>query len=71
MAKMYRADAETCATCDYWAGEREIKQHGSYVVVESPMTKGECNAPKTGPSGHDHQANHAGCRQHCKWGVLK
>lgn len=71
MSKTYPASTENCATCEYWAGKREIKQHGGYVVVDNPMTKAECNAPKTGPKGYDHQANHEGCRQHCKWSALK
>lgn len=58
-----------CATCNNWAGPRQLKLNTS--VVDSPSTYGKCYA------GHISSANGmaasmgSSCCDYCKWAALK
>ena len=68
----YPSNWKQCATCEYWAGERQITDNwGRYVNVDSPMTHGRCMNRHSGWFYSDlgKQVN-SSCPSYEKWGVL-
>jgi len=63
------ADRQTCSTCEYWTGEREIGRSGNVIYVKHDGTSAECEISKTGKKSGNNNAN--GCRFYKRWNHLK
>lgn len=70
MSQQYPHGFTVCATCAYWAGEREPDTFGQRVTVESSMARGKCMCRGSGWTHTEKQAC-AHCSSYEKWPVLK
>lgn len=62
----YQANARKCATCQYWAGERELSQSRNFVEVD-PTEKGVC----AGKIKNAHLSASHCCDEWEKWPALR
>jgi hypothetical protein len=66
----YSSSTEKCATCDYWAGPRELINYGRYVQVDNDA-RGSCNCPGSTSRRLDNKPAVFTCPQWSKWGALR
>jgi hypothetical protein len=66
----WNASQKKCATCDYWAGPRELVNYGAYVEIDS-NDMGSCNCPGSTSRHLDNKQAQWTCPKWDKWGALK
>jgi hypothetical protein len=71
MSYQYHANNQCCATCNYWAGPRQVDTFNSKSIVDRDTSSGRCVAPAgVGYRGSDKNANHS-CNGWSLWGAIR
>ena len=70
MAQKYPGSWNNCATCAFWAGQREADYFGQWVTVESSSAKGRCMCRTSGWGSIERSAPNS-CRSYEKWAPLR
>ena len=60
-----------CATCEYWAGPRQLDYFGCHVVLPDQSVNGKCMCLNGPLARADRLSNHTTCNFYKKWAVLK
>lgn len=56
-----------CATCQFWAGTRKLKNKS---IEYDPNSKAQCISPRYKTSNKTFPGNHGGCVTYQQWSVL-
>ena len=68
MGQKWSSTQKVCATCEYWAGKREVDPP-VYRYVRDFSKSGKCLL-KGGPRWNCDQPHGANCSKYRKWAVL-
>lgn len=60
-----------CATCEYWAGPRQLDYFAGHVVLPNQSINGKCMCMNGPHARGDRLSNYTTCSCYKKWGVLK
>jgi len=68
------SDWKQCCTCEYWAGQRDVYNNGSYVLLTTvsgdKRVEGKCLKQGSGWTGQG-KLDSCNCAKWEKWRVLK
>lgn len=68
----FPAHVKNCATCDYWAGQRNSNIYQKLVQVKEFTDKGKCNNLKCGFRNQQMPAGTGtSCDYYQKWGPIQ
>lgn len=62
---------QLCATCEYWAGPRQLDFYGGHVVLPDQSVNGKCVCMNSPYNRSDRFSNTTTCGSYKKWGVLR
>ena len=60
-----------CATCEYWAGPRQLDFFASSVVLPNQSVNGKCACRNASWYRGDRLSNMTACFSYQKWACLK
>lgn len=60
-----------CATCEYWAGPRQLDFFGGHVVLPNQCVNGKCVCMNGPMARADRFSNNTNCHCYKKWAALK
>ena len=71
-----RSNHRCCASCEYWGGERQLKQNsnGQIFIVDNFLdvrTTAICNCGTSRYCSQNMSANHVVCERYLKWRALR
>lgn len=69
MGNDYSGNMQLCATCAYWAGQRDVDQYGSWV--KNCGAEGRCANPNGAKKNMQMMPNMCACFDWKKWTLLK